>query len=569
MRRKSLLIIAPYTDIYATGVRKLAAYLNAHGHRTEFIFVPPTIRTIGHIPRPHGTITQKLLQALVKRANEHDVVGYSGMFGHMPAIRQIGRFIKEALPDKIQLWGGTHAIQAPEYAIRETYLDGICVGEGELSTLTLLTKMSQGDDWRHSRGFHFRKENTVIKNPAGDYVDLDALPFADIGVGEVAIGDAIRPIDESIIKQFFGTTYWTQRSRGCPFRCSYCIHSRLVEEKNNPVRWNSPEYFVAEATLNLDRYPFLNGIFFTDETFTVQSSQKLREFFSIYKNTIGLPYTTYVDPFSANPEKLDIMFDGGMIKLKMGIQTGSSTTSKNVFDRPSSVQKVVDLTQHVSKHWSRGRSLPAYDVITDIPWETKKERDESFRNLSQLGTPFYVSPNGLLHIPGTPLFRRALAEGIVTTVEPTYQVFRPEPLLKNIITQLIGTTTISPRLVDLLIALGINQATIQLPLLSRLIEFISQVRRGIYQVNANDPTIVPWSWFRVLRRLGFMNTRGSYDKMKAARVKYLQANPIAIGDGSDVLINMQGRETTFGSFGPRNKDDTTTRKSSTKNEATS
>lgn len=60
---------------------------------------------------------------------------------------------------------------------------------------------------------------------------------------------------------------------------------------------------------------------------------------------------------------------------------------------------------------------PSYDIIVDNPWETDLEYARTLRFLVRLPKPFRLFVYSLTLFPGTPLFDRALEEGLISDIE--------------------------------------------------------------------------------------------------------------------------------------------------------
>lgn len=551
-KNTKMALITTMSDIYVRGPRKLALYAEMHGFEIKLVFLPMEVTYTGLGPHCVSEIPNQIVDQLLELTQDCHVIGFSAMTDYMPVVRQLGPIYRKKFPEKLQLLGGVHAIQAPEWAIREPYLDGICIGEGELPVLNFLMRVEEKKSFFDVRGFHFRTPDGIVKNASGDYVDLDAIPFVDLSVGWIGLKDRIERITTEHLQMFFGSTFWTDRSRGCPFKCSYCIHSRLAEEKNNPVRWNSIHYFVAETKHVLDQYPFFNSLYFNDETFTVQSLDKMTEFSEVYQKAIGLPFSTYVDPFSANPEKMDLLYQAGLNKLKMGVQSGSKRIMSEYFDRSPNYMKIVTLTQHISKKWGKKKSLPVYDLITGIPWATEEDMIDNYMTIAKFGTPFFCQVFTLAHYPGSGLFDRAVEAKIVDPENlPQQNHLATLPSLSNSMLQLIGIIQLPDFLIRWIVKLGLASSQRLTPRLFAFTNKLGVLRRIYGQVRHNDPTLFPLKAVRFLQFFGLLSTRKEYDKRTDWRNNFIKdySPPIRYSDEA-VLIDMRDRKTTLGNFDP-------------------
>lgn len=555
----NIALITTVSDVYVRGPRKIAQFLNAHGHKTTLIYLPLEVSSTGLGPNCVAQIPAPVVQQVLELIESCEIVGYSAMTDYIPMVRQLAMAVEAKYPKRFQILGGVHAIQAPEWAIREPLIQAICTGEGELPFLDLANRWQKGLPLETTRGFWFKGPRGVIQNAPGDYVDLDTLPFVDLSLGYIGIGEKVEPIREEHLKAFFGTTYWTDRSRGCPFKCSYCIHSKLAEEKNNPVRWNSMKYFVAETKAVLDRYPFFNSLYFNDETFTVQSIDQIKEFSEIYRRTIDLPFSTYVDPFSATPEKLDHLFRAGLTKLKMGVQSGSKRIMTELFDRNPNFDKIVELTEFIGKKWGGKMSLPIYDFITGIPWATDSDKEDAFRTIAKFHPPFFAQVFTLAHYPGSKLFRMAVKDKIVDPMNlPQQNHAVTEPTLSNALLQLLGFVKFPSWLIEMIIQKGWAKSAYPMPRLFRFSTFFGNARKLVAQIRFEHPTLMRYSLVRACeilgRPFGFFQVRDRYDTCRKVRDEFThgakspECQPGWLESQAKVLIAMEGRSQTLGQF---------------------
>jgi hypothetical protein len=327
----------------------------------------------------------------------------------------------------------------------------------------------------------------------------------------------------------------------------------MAAERNNPVRWNSTEYFIAETAHVLDKYPWFNSIYFNDETFTAQSTDELRAFVNAYRSTIGLPFSAYVDPFSCSPEKADLLFAAGLAKIKMGIQSGCARLMQEYFDRSPNYRKIIELTQHISRKWAHRRSLPVYDLITSVPWATQADIDDNFRNVAQFGAPYFCQVFTLSHYPGSKLFARAAADGLVDPENlPQQNHVATEPTLSNCLLQMLGFIRPPDALINWLIDRGLASSSRRMPRLFGFTNSFGFLRRAWRQVLANDSTLMPCDLVCSLQRFGLLHTRPQYEKRAAARAAYLDGYAPPLRTGHDaILIDTRERPSVVGSFSPQ------------------
>jgi len=100
--------------------------------------------------------------------------------------------------------------------------------------------------------------------------------------------------------------------------------------------------------------------------------------------------------------------------VQMGVQSGSQRVLDEVFNRKLSVARTREAAQDlVRRGSSRGMDL-GLDFIIDNPYETRDDAYETFRYILELPPEVQLNVFYLAYFPGTPLYDRAMADGIIT-----------------------------------------------------------------------------------------------------------------------------------------------------------
>nr|HOP39790.1 cobalamin-dependent protein [Geobacteraceae bacterium] len=129
---------------------------------------------------------------------------------------ETARRIKERKPSIITILTGPHVTVLPEESLQRAgdAVDIVCRGEFDYA----VKELCEGKDWERVDGISFRKDGKVFSTPDRPPIaDLDALPF----VSEIYKRDL--PVKEYVIPHFLHPYVSIYSSRGCPFRCIYCL----------------------------------------------------------------------------------------------------------------------------------------------------------------------------------------------------------------------------------------------------------------------------------------------------------------------------------------------------------
>ncbi len=166
--------------------------------------------------------------------------------------------------DRPIVFGGIHPTMDPHGTLKEPVLDSICVGEGEEAFLESIRAGNPGG----VRNMGYRDGGRTVLEPLRPYTDLVRLPPKDY-----EIFDFQRMIDAK--DGWVGLL----ASRGCPFRCTYCLNHRIIKLYKDSghlpkdyIRRHTVDQVVGEIDSLLSRYKRIGMFIFDDDLFTFDKS---------------------------------------------------------------------------------------------------------------------------------------------------------------------------------------------------------------------------------------------------------------------------------------------------------
>jgi len=110
-------------------------------------------------------------------------------------------------------------------------------------------------------------------------------------------------------------------------------------------------------------------------------------------------------------EKFDLLVDAGLTNIGMGIQSGSSRIiDLYKRDKVGNVKQALKAAHIINSY--KGL-MPFYDFIVENPFETREDLLDTIRLLIALPRPYETRAYALSFFPGTPLYDKALADGIL------------------------------------------------------------------------------------------------------------------------------------------------------------
>ncbi|RJP31609.1 MAG: radical SAM protein [Candidatus Omnitrophota bacterium] len=391
----SRIVIISLYDEFCLGPRYITSLLQTEGHQAELVLfkhchaayeTPKEKRD----PRDYlehfyaGIHEIRLLQNFIKE-REPLWVGFSFMSVSSGLAVELTKHVREVTDAPI-VWGGIDTTVNPEWAIE--HADIICVNEGEHASLELTQALETGRDISSIPNLWVKKNGAVIRNDIRPLIqDLDSLPYPNFDES------TIWHIDHEQMRQGYlpdcsplNPWYIVMTSRGCPYRCTFCIHGlghEMAKGKGKYLRRRSVKNVIGELLEHKRRKPYTSQIMFYDDVFTYDRKW-IAEFAAAYKKEIHIPFWVYTYPDMCDPEILRQLRDVGLIYVHMGIQSGSESVLRELYDRQMSPQKVL----------TAGKTLKdlgiftIYDMLVGIPLETEEQLRESLRLILQIPEPF-------------------------------------------------------------------------------------------------------------------------------------------------------------------------------------
>lgn len=147
-----------------------------------------------------------VLKEILKR--EPNIVEFSCYIWNIEQVLYLCEYIKKINKKIIILLGGPEASYDAVNLLKNKYVDYVVLNEGEKTFKDLLEKLNTDKNIDSINGIAYReKDERIIMKPEKDYVNLDDIPF---------------PYDG---EDFTNKLIYYETSRGCPFKCSYCLSS--------------------------------------------------------------------------------------------------------------------------------------------------------------------------------------------------------------------------------------------------------------------------------------------------------------------------------------------------------
>ncbi len=292
---------------------------------------------------------EKLVE-IIYRENPQ-VVGFSCYIWNIETVLNITKSLAKLLPDLKIILGGPEVSYTPKdimQANRE--IDYIICGEGEIALPKVLSAIKDKASW-NIKGVYSKEYET---NELTDYYfDLNDIPYPYKSLGKEDLANKI---------------VYYECSRGCPYRCAYCL-SGLAGK----VRFLDKER-VKNELFDLAVKKGVKQIKFVDRTFN-HNKEYAYEIFSYLKGLeceTNFHFEVRADIF--DDKTLALLSDApkGRFQFEIGIQSTNKTTLKAI-NRPHNWDK---LSKNVKEVKSYNNIHQHLDLIAGLPYENL----ESFKN---------------------------------------------------------------------------------------------------------------------------------------------------------------------------------------------
>ncbi len=319
---------------------------------------------------------EEALNKIKSSLHNIDLVALSVMTIQIKHALEISKFIKEYNTKIPIVWGGIHPTLFPEQTVKSPYIDYVIAGDGEET----LFELTDWIDYNHSTLKDI--EGLILKSSP---VNVNNLP--DINY---ALLDVEKYINKTLFTGKKVRTLSIHTSRGCPYRCLFCVNSILTHRNWRPI--SVPR--VINTMNNLVKKYNLSHLLFIDDYFFGNIHRAKEIISAIPKNILWEANIRASDfnPNKVNDQILKLMKESGCYSLRIGAESGSP----RILDLLHKDIKIED-TINAVKQCHRYNIIPLLYFITAIPTETLSETYDTFNFIISL---YKINPNIRVIVPG-------------------------------------------------------------------------------------------------------------------------------------------------------------------------
>lgn len=371
----------------ALGIRYLKNYAQSCGHQEV------TIRefSINELP---SFILSELYE-------EHpDVLCFSCYIWNIELTLSICRQLHMVLPETLLVLGGPEVSYDSAQLLKEhSCLSVIIRGEGEESFAELLDCLQRGQALETVQGISYRRGSSIFHNDDRPTIrNLDKIPFPYEG--------ELQDLKDRIV--------YYESSRGCPFRCAYCL-SAVTRE----VRYFPMDRVIGDLEQLVSHQ--VREIKFVDRTFNCNEKRAMAimDFFQAHESDTQVHFEVDASLLSEQMMNYLDQVTPGRFYFEIGIQS-THLPALQAVHRSTDWDRI---QKNVKRLVSQKRIRIHLDLIAGLPYEGYEDFHRSFNEVYQLGAEV-IQLGFLKLLKGSPLRNEADLYQYSFQPEPPYQVLQ-------------------------------------------------------------------------------------------------------------------------------------------------
>lgn len=347
-------------------------------------------------------------------AEQPDIIAFSCYIWNINKIIEVCKILSETVNSTICLGGPEVEYRAENILKKYSFVKYILLGEGEWSFSSLINNISSNFTLESVEGFCYLDNGKLIEIPPKIHIETPPSPYCN----EYYAG-------------LNGRIAYIEASRGCPYRCSYCLSGRISVYKT--FEYNT----IVNNIVSLS-HSGTKTIKFVDRTFNANKhfSCRILEFInSNYGESIKDGVCFH---FELSAEIIDDNFlnavkklPPGICQFEIGIQTYNENTLK-IINRKCDLNKLED---SISKLIAINNAHIHIDLIAGLPGEDISSFISGFNRAFKLKS--HMLQLGFLKVlHGSELRNNINSYNCRFRQDPPYEIISTDTLSENDINKL-------------------------------------------------------------------------------------------------------------------------------------
>lgn len=342
---------------------------------------------------------ENILEGIIEE--KPDVVAFSCYIWNMEFVNRLAELIKLVEPNIEILYGGPEVSYEGKEFLENHEGEYVIVGEGEKTFREfVLYKLGEGKI-EDIKGLNYKRDGKVFENPKRPEMDMNELVFP-------------YTYEEDINNKIV----YYEASRGCPFKCKYCLSSVM-----HGVRFLDVERVKKELKYFMERG--LKLVKFVDRTFNCnrEYTVELLKYLSEQDTETRFHFEVAADLLTE--EQIEILNNApkGRFQLEVGVQT----TNNEVLHNINRYITYENIKEKVLKVASGKNVMQHLDLIAGLPGEDLESFKKSFNDVHAI-RPDEIQLGFLKLLKGSSMREEAEKWGIVYSPYAPYEIIRSKDI---------------------------------------------------------------------------------------------------------------------------------------------
>ena len=402
-----------------------------------------------------------ILQSLY--SEKADVYGFSCYIWNITEMMAIAADLKALLADSKIIFGGPEVSFDTERFEQTDFVDCVVCGEGESVISELCAKVERGEALPK-----------VLKAPRGDVMCDEGILYRD---GDYKSGELL----------------YYESSRGCPYKCAYCLSSTECGVRAKSVEQTLHDLLEFEKLEN-----DIKVIKFVDRTFNCDRKRANAIWSALAEEKYTKKYHFEICASLLDEESFEVLsrLPVGKVQLEIGLQSTNPRTLAEVSRHIDSAQ-VIEATERLHK---MGNMHIHLDLIAGLPYEGYESFKKSFNDAYFCCDMLQLGFLKLLH--GTELRKNAEKYGIIYSKNPPYTVLETADISRDELYKLSQISDLLDRYYSsgkfsLCIDFGVRHSKSPFEFYEGLYDHITQTEgRGVRKLSQTDAFRALYSYVR-------------------------------------------------------------------------
>ncbi|MCX5694852.1 MAG: lipid biosynthesis B12-binding/radical SAM protein [Candidatus Omnitrophica bacterium] len=378
----------PYS-VYPLGLSMIAASLKNAGHLVQQFDFLAAGRSMENLTSALKEFQPEIIGISIRNIDNVNLLNEQR---YIDTVGNIVTQIRQVSPAEIILGGSGFSIM-PEEILNKVGADYGIMGEGESLIVEFVNQAASGS-YPKKKIIRSTLKLTSKQIPSACY---------DAGIMQYYLQS--------------GNVASVQTKRGCVHKCVYCSYPIL---EGPDIRTRDTQAVVDDIQ-NLTTNFGAKYIFFTDSVFNDEAGNYIKILEEMKKRKINIPWSAFFKPGGLTDYALRLMQETGLKAAEIGADAPTDITLKQL-GKSFLFKDIIECNALFAKY----NIATAHYFMFGCPGETQDTVIEGINNIKNLPKTASFIFMGIRILPGTPLEKLAVKEGMVkpgqNLLEPVYYV---------------------------------------------------------------------------------------------------------------------------------------------------